>query len=301
MSVPTLYTQRLTLRGLEPVDTEAIVGIFADPEMSRFFAADFSDAAQCRAMVERRLAYDGPDGMGHWVLEHDGELVGLAHLRPTRELPGELAEIGYFLGRTHGGRGLATQAAAALLDHGFGTLGLPTVWALIHESNVASRKLAERLGFLDVGGDEHYGGPHRVYVASPGSGRQATTPSGRGRAGAVVSGREAQQSTAVAGAPQEAAAMPGGEEHDSGSAGDRATTDPSGATSTATPADAHFKRNNLHGHCTTSNCGSPTWGAPRRASGGCSPRSGGPSTSAGGTAPRGGWAPPTSSSRGRPA
>ncbi|KAA9160322.1 GNAT family N-acetyltransferase [Amycolatopsis acidicola] len=168
MSVPTLTTERLVLRGLEAADTDAVLRVFADPETSRYFAADFSDPAQCRAMIGRRLAYDGPDGQGHWVLVHENEIVGLAHLRPSAELPGSVAEIGYFLDPAHGGRGLATEAARALLGHGFGTLGLPAVWALIHESNVASRKLARRLGFLDMGEGEHYGATHRVCVALPG-------------------------------------------------------------------------------------------------------------------------------------
>ncbi|MFD4248737.1 GNAT family N-acetyltransferase [Amycolatopsis thermoflava] len=167
MTVPDLRTARLRLRGLEPTDTEAIVRVFADPDTSRFLAADLSDPGQCRASVERRLAYTGPDGTGHWVVERDGVVIGLAHLRPSAELSGDLVEIGYFLDPAHGGQGLATEAAAALLRHAFTALGLPAVWALVHESNVASRKLVRRLGFTDVGGGEHYGGPHRVLVALP--------------------------------------------------------------------------------------------------------------------------------------
>jgi RimJ/RimL family protein N-acetyltransferase/catechol 2,3-dioxygenase-like lactoylglutathione lyase family enzyme len=157
------------LRGIEAVDAEAVVKMFADPGMSRFFDADFSDPLQAKEMVERRLAYDGPAGMGHWVIELDGEVVGIGHLRPSWELPGNIAEIGYYLDSGYGGKGLATEAAAALLGHGLSTLGLPAVWALIHESNVASLKLAQRLGFLDVGSGVHYGGPHRVQVALPGA------------------------------------------------------------------------------------------------------------------------------------
>ncbi|MFD4197436.1 GNAT family N-acetyltransferase [Amycolatopsis thermoflava] len=167
MTVPDLRTARLRLRGLAPTDTEAIVRVFADPDTSRFLAADLSDPGQCRASVERRLAYTGPDGTGHWVVERDGVVIGLAHLRPSAELSGDLVEIGYFLDPAHGGQGLATEAAAALLRHAFTALGLPAVWALVHESNVASRKLVRRLGFTDVGGGEHYGGPHRVLVALP--------------------------------------------------------------------------------------------------------------------------------------
>jgi RimJ/RimL family protein N-acetyltransferase len=169
MSVPVLRTERLVLRGLEPADTDAVVRVFADPGMSRFFAADFSDPAQAKTMIERRLGYDGPEGMGHWVIELGGAVVGIGHLRPSWELPGQLVEIGYYVDRAYGGKGLATEAAGALLDHGLSILGLPAVWALIHESNVASLKLAERLGFLDVGSGVHYGDTHRVQVVLPGA------------------------------------------------------------------------------------------------------------------------------------
>jgi len=162
-----LSTPRLTLRPLTEADREAVVKVFADPEMSRFFAADFSDPATASAMVDRRLAYRGPAGQGHWVIERDGEVIGVAHLRPSWELPGEVPELGYYVASAHAGQGLATEAARALLDHGLGTLGLPAVWALVHERNAASRKVAGRLGFLDVGSGVHYGDLHRVLVALP--------------------------------------------------------------------------------------------------------------------------------------
>lgn len=162
-----LATPRLTLRPLTEADREAVVRVFADPEMSRFFAADFSDPATASEMVDRRLAYRGPAGQGHWVIERGGEVIGVAHLRPSSELPGEVAELGYYVASAHAGQGLATEAARALLDHGLGTLGLPAVWALVHERNAASRRVAGRLGFLDVGSGVHYGDLHRVLVALP--------------------------------------------------------------------------------------------------------------------------------------
>jgi RimJ/RimL family protein N-acetyltransferase len=167
VNVPVLRTVRLRLRGLERGDTDAILRVFADPEMSRFLPADFSDPGQCRAMIDRRLAYGGPDGLGHWVFELDGTVIGLGHLRPSWELPGGVPEIGYYVERARGGQGLATEAAAALLEYGLGALGLPAVWALVHEDNAAGLRVAQRLGFLDVGGGIHCGGPHRVSVALP--------------------------------------------------------------------------------------------------------------------------------------
>ncbi|GAA4526737.1 GNAT family N-acetyltransferase [Amycolatopsis samaneae] len=167
MSVPELVTARLRLRALTEADTAAAARVFADPEMSRFLVHDFTDPRQLRAMMDRRLSYDGPAGQGHWAIDRDGEFVGLAHLSPSRRLPGGVTSIGYYLAREHGGQGLATEAARALLDHGFGTLGLPAVWALAREDHAASRKVLRRLGFLDVGGHEYEGMPHRVFAALP--------------------------------------------------------------------------------------------------------------------------------------
>ncbi|HEV7973324.1 GNAT family N-acetyltransferase [Amycolatopsis sp.] len=169
MSVPVLRTERLVLREIAPTDTDAVIRMFADPWMSRFFAADLADPVQAKALVDRKLADDSAEGLGQWVIELDGKLVGLAHLRPSTQLPGGLAEIGYSLDRAHGGQGLATEAVTAVLDHGLSTMALPAIWALIHESNVASLNLAQRLGFLDVGNGVHYGAEHRVQVVLPGA------------------------------------------------------------------------------------------------------------------------------------
>lgn len=92
MTLPALTTARLVLRQLVEADREAVVKVFSDPEMSRFFAADFSDPAAASAMVDRRLSSRGPAGQGHWVIERDGEVVGVAHLRPSGELPGGAPE-----------------------------------------------------------------------------------------------------------------------------------------------------------------------------------------------------------------
>lgn len=180
--VPELRTARLLLRPLHVDDTDAVVRIFADPALSRFLAADLTDPEQARAMVNRRLTGRVPAGMGHWAVVRDGAVIGLAHLRPSWELPGELPEMGWFLAREHQGVGLAAEAARAVLDHGLRRLGLPSVWALIRPGNEPSRRLAARLGFLEVGAGDHYGARHLVHVALPEPqrpyGHDVATPAG---------------------------------------------------------------------------------------------------------------------------
>jgi RimJ/RimL family protein N-acetyltransferase len=56
------------------------------------------------------------------------------------------AELGYVFHPDHGGCGLATEAAAALLDWGFEEFGLHRVYARCHARNEASARLMARLG-----------------------------------------------------------------------------------------------------------------------------------------------------------
>jgi [ribosomal protein S5]-alanine N-acetyltransferase len=55
-------------------------------------------------------------------------------------------EIGYRLHPDYWNRGLMTEAARAVRDHGFRELNLPRVISLIHPDNVPSRRIAEKMG-----------------------------------------------------------------------------------------------------------------------------------------------------------
>ncbi|MET0133721.1 MAG: GNAT family N-acetyltransferase [Kibdelosporangium sp.] len=164
---PTLRTERLVIRPLRESDRSDVRDVFSDASLVRYLSSDAQQPGWIDSMIDHRLGYNGPAGMGHWAFIEDDTLVGIGHLRPSWELPGGVAEIGWYLGRDHQGRGLATEAAAALLSHGLYTLRVPSVWALVHKANKASLRLTERLGFLDVGTGQHYGDPHRVHVALP--------------------------------------------------------------------------------------------------------------------------------------
>jgi RimJ/RimL family protein N-acetyltransferase len=56
-------------------------------------------------------------------------------------------ELAYLLGKEHWGQGLATEAARAIVDLGFRTLRPPRLICLFDPGNVASRRVAERVGF----------------------------------------------------------------------------------------------------------------------------------------------------------
>jgi RimJ/RimL family protein N-acetyltransferase len=62
------------------------------------------------------------------------------------------AEVGYWLGVSHWGRGLATAALQALTDHAFGAhADLRRLWAVPFATNPASARVLEKAGFTREG------------------------------------------------------------------------------------------------------------------------------------------------------
>jgi RimJ/RimL family protein N-acetyltransferase/catechol 2,3-dioxygenase-like lactoylglutathione lyase family enzyme len=158
------------VRPIEERDTDGLIKLFAEPELSRFHSRDLTQPDQVREMAASWRAYEGPRGTGIQIVERDGRVAGTGHLRISTELPGDVLECGWYIAREHWGTGLAREVATELLTTGLAMKG--AVFAVIDEDNARARRFAESLGFLDVGGGEHYGAPHRVLVALP------TKPSG---------------------------------------------------------------------------------------------------------------------------
>ena len=61
------------------------------------------------------------------------------------------------------GRGLATEAGRAFVDHGFATLGLRKIHAGMNAKNAASIRVIEKLGFTRVRSGEGNGNPWHDY------------------------------------------------------------------------------------------------------------------------------------------
>ncbi|HEY6994123.1 MAG TPA: GNAT family N-acetyltransferase, partial [Xanthobacteraceae bacterium] len=67
------------------------------------------------------------------------------------KLDGERPEIGYWLGVPFWGKGYATEAARAVIDHAFGDLGYDHLLGGARVSNPASRRVLEKCGFQWTG------------------------------------------------------------------------------------------------------------------------------------------------------
>lgn len=88
-------------------------------------------------------------GMQCWpvfLLDED-QHMGCAGLRPYR-VEEQVYELGFHLRRAFWGQGLANDAACAVINYGFGTLGVKALFAGHHPSNEASQRLLLKLGFV---------------------------------------------------------------------------------------------------------------------------------------------------------
>ena len=104
---------------------------------------------QTRALLERYVAgFDADESYGYGIFDlGERELLGGAALLP-RIGPGAL-EIGYWVASGASGRGVATEAAAALVETGF-AVGAEWLELHIDPANAASLRIPPKLGFAPV-------------------------------------------------------------------------------------------------------------------------------------------------------
>ncbi len=142
-----IETDRLLLRPMRADDIDALLAIFSDPKVMASFGGLLFDRDDMERWLRRNLAHQERVGYGLFSVlrKPDGLLIGDCGLELLDDDPG-VAELGYDLRSDHWGRGLATEAAAAVRDYAFRSLGLPRLVSLIRRGNEASRRVAEKIG-----------------------------------------------------------------------------------------------------------------------------------------------------------
>jgi len=145
-----LETRRLVLRELSLADAPEMCKLNADRLMMRDMVSPEDNSVEAeRSRLSRYIAQAyHTDGFGIWatVLRETDEIIGRCGLRPQRiEAVAEI-EITYQIASTWWGHGVATEAALAIRDYAFVSLGICRLIALIAPDNIASRRVAEKIG-----------------------------------------------------------------------------------------------------------------------------------------------------------
>jgi RimJ/RimL family protein N-acetyltransferase len=157
MRPAVLTTQRLHLRPRTMADLEACLAMDLDPDVHRFIDSQPPDPAERRAQLRARIADGWPTSGGIWVVEWQDApgFLGWCGLFPLED--SGLIEIGYRYVPGAWGRGIATEAARAVLDHGFRSLGFDPIVAVTHPANLASQHVLAKIGLTACGSAFYYG------------------------------------------------------------------------------------------------------------------------------------------------
>jgi ribosomal-protein-alanine N-acetyltransferase len=83
----------------------------------------------------------------NFAIDVNGEAVGGIGFIPGTDVERVSAEIGYWLGETHWGRGVTTAAVKGLTDFAFANFDLHRLFALPFAENVGSRRVLEKAGY----------------------------------------------------------------------------------------------------------------------------------------------------------
>ena len=151
-SLPVLESERIRLRPLRMDDAAEVFTIFSDARVTRYWSFQaWTEPAQAEAWLAERIGW-GPPSVYGWAMADRASdaFIGTTALF---SLSGPLhrAELGYSLMPARQGEGLATEAVRRALDFGFDVLGLERIEADVDPRNLASCRLAERLGFQREG------------------------------------------------------------------------------------------------------------------------------------------------------
>src|SRR5262245_44417418 len=143
----SIHTSRLRVRPYRENDLDALHALWTDPQVRRYLWDDRVIERTLAAEVMRgSIASTAAEGFGHWAVCPTGgdALIGFCGLRRLDDGPD--VELLYGLAPAYWHRGLATEAARAMLRFGFGQLGFARIFALTDAPNTASVAVMQRLG-----------------------------------------------------------------------------------------------------------------------------------------------------------
>ncbi|GJL83350.1 MAG: N-acetyltransferase [marine bacterium B5-7] len=146
--LPTFETERLIVRQRSIEDLEHCIAMDRDKFVTQYIPGPWAEPEKHRAFVLDRINCKYPDGLGYWsVITKDGlhDFSGWILLLPYEVENCEI-EIGWRFVRRFWGQGFATEAASAVLAYGINTLGLKCIVADIDSRNLASVRVAEKIG-----------------------------------------------------------------------------------------------------------------------------------------------------------
>jgi ribosomal-protein-alanine N-acetyltransferase len=143
---PILETERLVFHPFTEDDFGLLLDLHSDPEVQRYIGGMFGEPG-VRQRLDLYLRDQAERGFSKWkAYLRDGTFVGRAGVSWDAEL-GE-RELGYTFARAFWGQGLASEAAAAVVDWMWANTDAADIAAFAVIENQASRRVLEKTGMM---------------------------------------------------------------------------------------------------------------------------------------------------------
>ena len=153
-----LETKRLVLTELTMCHIDDLVDLDSDPTVMHYITdGEPRPREHHLAAVPKLLKYSEENpGLGLWPAyeKETGEFIGWFILKHLAEM-GEV-EVGFRLKKQFWSFGYSTEAGRALIDHGFKTVGLDRVIAIVRPDNLASQAVIKKIGLKEEGTGTFY-------------------------------------------------------------------------------------------------------------------------------------------------
>ncbi len=147
MTPPDIESDRLCLRRMHDGDFERLLEMFSDEETMRFYPST-KDRAETESWIRRTEESYRVEGFGLWIAELKPDRIWAGQcglLRQDVDGCSEI-EVAYMIRRNLWRRGLASEAAAAVRDWALAELHPKRLISLIDPGNVASIRVATKIG-----------------------------------------------------------------------------------------------------------------------------------------------------------
>lgn len=162
-----IETERLYLRELVFEDAEELSKVLSDPESMQFYPEPFS-REKVERWIEWNLTNYKTNKHGLWaVILKDGEkFIGDCGIT-MQKIDGEtVPEIGFHILKDYWNNGYASEAALACKQYAFKVMNYPSVFSYTTIRNIASQKVAEKIGMQPYKVFEKNGEKQIVQIAA---------------------------------------------------------------------------------------------------------------------------------------
>ena len=160
-----LTTPRLRLEPFNDVHLDGLHAINADPQVMRYLTGRPETREETLAGIERVKARWLEWGFSWWsfIEVATAEIVGAGCIQYLGKDPANPLEIGWRLRRDKWRQGFAIEAAVAMADFAFETVGADVLYAVCQPENVDSARVMQRLGMRYRGLERWYDADMTTY------------------------------------------------------------------------------------------------------------------------------------------